>query len=179
MSGERRLPLEQALLGFLMREPMHGYDLHQCIQEELGEIWYVGISNVYGTLKRLEQSGRVESRIVSQEDRPSRKDYHITPAGERSFLDWLRQPVASIRDIRVEFLAKLYFFRALDREGVEDLIAGQEAICRELVERLEERKAQCSPHDLDRLVFDFRRCQTKAVLDWLLGCRKQFVGGKA
>jgi len=173
MDSQRRLPLEQALLGFLMQGPMHGYDLHRRVEDELGQIWYMGISNVYGALKRLEQGGQVESTLSPQASRPPRKVYRITPAGEQSFLDWVRRPVPTMRDMRVEFPAKLYFFRALGLEGVDGLIAAQETICRERVDQLEQNIAQCAPHDFDRLVYDFRRRQIEAILDWLQVCREE------
>ena len=173
MNSKQRLPLEQVFLGFLMQEPMHGYSLHERVEKDLGEIWYMGISNIYGTLKRLEQSGQVEYSLVPQEDRPSRKVYQITPAGEQSFLGWLRQPVPAMREMRVQFPAKLYFFRALGLEGMDDLIAAQEAICREQTERLEQKAARCGPHDINRLVFDFRRRQIEAIIDWLQVCQEE------
>ncbi|HIE37692.1 MAG TPA: PadR family transcriptional regulator [Anaerolineales bacterium] len=178
MGGRQRLPLEQALLGFLIQRPMHGYDLHRRVQEELGEVWYMGLSNVYGTLKRLEEEGRVESALSPQESRPPRKIYRITPTGERSFLEWLHRPVPAIRDMRVEFPAKLYFFRALGLEGVGELISAQEAACRERLERLERKSSRHGPRDFNRLVFDFRCCQIEAILGWLRVCREQFVGGE-
>lgn len=173
MSGRRRLALEQALLGLLMQGPMHGYDLHRRVEDELGLVWYMGISNIYGALKRLEQGGQVESTLSPQASRPPRKVYRITPAGEQSFLDWVRRAVPTMRDMRVEFPAKLYFFRALGLEGVDGLIAAQETICRERVEQLEQNTAQCSPHDFDRLVYDFRRRQIEAILDWLQFCQEE------
>jgi DNA-binding PadR family transcriptional regulator len=173
MSGRRRLALEQALLGLLMQGPMHGYDLHRRVEDDLGLVWYMGISNVYGALKRLEQGGQVESTVSPQEGRPPRKVYRITPAGEQSFLDWVRRPVPTMRDMRVEFPAKLYFFRALGLEGIGELIAAQEAVCREQVEQMERSAAQCDPHDFNRLVYDFRRRQIEAILDWLQVCREE------
>jgi len=175
MDGRRGLPLEQALLGFLMRGPMHGYDLHRRVEDELGVVWYMGISNIYGALKRLEQAGHVESILSPQESRPSRKVYHITPAGEQSFLDWVRQPVLTMRDMRVEFPAKLYFFYVLGLEGIGELITAQEMVCRERVERLERCAAQCGPHDFNRLVYDFRRRQVKAILSWFQVCREEMA----
>ncbi|MEA3375614.1 MAG: PadR family transcriptional regulator [Chloroflexota bacterium] len=175
MSSRRRLPLEEAFLGFVTREPMHGYNLHQRVEDELGVIWYMGMSNIYGALKRLEQAGHVESTLRLQEGRPPRKVYRITPAGRRSFLDWVRRPIPTMRDIRVEFLAKLYFFRALGLEGAEELIVAQEPVCRERVERLEQSAAQCAPHEFNRLVYDFRRRQIEAILDWLQFCREEVV----
>jgi DNA-binding PadR family transcriptional regulator len=169
--------MEQALLGFLMEEPMHGYDLHGRVEEELGRIWYMGMSNVYSALKRLEQSGQLQSTLSPQENRPPRKVYRITPAGQKSFLDWVARPVSTMRDMRVEFPAKLYLFRTLRLEGMEELIAAQEAVCRERVEQLERRAAQCGPHDFDRLVFDFRRLQIEAILEWLRSCREKWGQG--
>jgi len=173
MSNKRRLPLEQVLLGFLIQGPLHGYGLHERVEKELSKIWYMGISNIYGALKQLEQSGQIEYSLVPQEDRPPRKVYRITPTGEQSFMDWLRQPVPAIREMRVEFPAKLYFFRTLGLEGVDDLIAAQETICRERAGELEQKIAQCSPHDINRLVFDFRRRQIEAIIDWLHTCREE------
>lgn len=69
-------------------------------------------------------------------------------------------------------LAKLYFFRALGLGGDEELIAAQEAVCRERVERLERSAAQCDLQDFNRLVFDFRRRHIEAILDRLQVCRE-------
>jgi DNA-binding PadR family transcriptional regulator len=175
MGTRQRLPLGRALLGFLMGESMHGYDLHQRVERELGEIWYMGISNIYGALKRLEKQGLVDSAVRSQGSRPARKVHSITPAGEQSFLDWVRTPVASMRDMRVEFPTKLYFYRSLGLEGAEDLISGQEKLCRQRIESLEHKAARRAPHDFDRLVFDFRRRQIEAIVGWIQVCREQFA----
>ena len=72
MSGRRRLPMEKALLGFLMTGPLHGYDLHRRVEEELGRVWYMGISNIYGALRRLEEAGFVISTVSQQVGRPPR-----------------------------------------------------------------------------------------------------------
>lgn len=176
MSERRRLSMEQVLLGFLMGGAAHGYELHGRVAEDLGRIWTMGVSNIYGALKRLEQAGQVESTLTPQENRPPRKVYRITPAGRSSFLDWIERPVPNIRDMRVEFPAKLYFFHALGLEGARELIVAQEAVCRERIERLERRVARCGPRDFDRLVFDFRRRQIEAILAWLKHCGEEWEG---
>lgn len=172
MSDHKRLPMEQALLGLLMKGPLHGYDLHRRVEAELGWIWTMGLSNVYGALKRLEQAGLAESALSAQESRPPRKVYRLTSAGQQSFLDWVQRPVPTIRDMRVEFPAKLYFYHVLRLEGVNALIEAQQAVCRERVAQLEQRMAQCGPRDFNRLVFDFRRRQIEAILEWLDACRE-------
>lgn len=175
MGSQQRLPLEQALLGLLSQRPMHGYDLHRHAKEELGHIWHMGISNVYGALKQLEKADCVESTLTPQDNRPPRKVYRITRSGRKSFRDWVKQPVPNIRRLRVEFLAKLYFLHALGLKGAEKLITGQEAICRERITQIEQDLAECDPEDFDRLVFDFRCRQIEAILDWLEACRKDLA----
>lgn len=156
-----------------MQGPLHGYDLHRRAEDELGRVWRIGISNLYSALKRLEQEGHVQSTLTPQENHPPRKVYQITPAGQESFLAWVRQPVPTVRAMRVEFLAKLYFLRALGLEGAEALLAAQEEFCRERLARLERSATQCEPQAFDRLVFDFRRRQIEAIVAWLQTCRDE------
>ncbi len=76
----------------------------------------------------------------------TRKVYRITPTGEQGFLDWLRQPIITMRKMRVEF-PTLYFFRTLGLEGVDGLITTRGIFCREPVERLEQKAAIGWLHD--------------------------------
>ncbi|MBN1978471.1 MAG: PadR family transcriptional regulator [Anaerolineae bacterium] len=175
MNAKKRLPLGQALLGLLMQGPLHGYDLHRCAKEELGPIWHMGISNIYGTLKQLEKAGHVESSLSPQDNRPTRKIYRITRAGRKSFRDWVRQPATTIWRLRVEFLAKLYFLHTLGLKGAHELIAAQETICQERIAQLQRSAAERDPQDFDRIVFDFRHRQIEAILSWLEMCREELT----
>jgi DNA-binding PadR family transcriptional regulator len=158
-----------ALLGFLMQGPAHGYALHQRAESELGRIWYMGMSNVYGTLKDLEERGQVESSL-DEESYPPRKVYAITADGRESFQAWVRESVSAIRDMRVEFLAKLYFFHTLNLEGADDLLEAQRVLCQEQLEELEERADGRSNDTFECMVTDFRRRRIQASLDWLRAC---------
>jgi DNA-binding PadR family transcriptional regulator len=172
MSSQSSFSLEQALLGFLMQEPAHGYALYQRAEEELGRIWYMGMSNVYGTLKDLEEAGQVESSR-DETSYPPRTVYRITDKGREGFMAWVREPVPAIRDMRVELLAKLYFFCALDLDGMGILLESQEAYCREKLEELERSSIQGPQGEFGRLVSDFRRHCIQATLDWLRGLEKE------
>ncbi len=171
MRSQSSFPLDKALLGFLMQGPAHGYALHQRAEEELGRIWYMGMSNVYGTLKDLEAAGQVESSL-DEESYPPRKVYAITPAGRKSFSVWLREAVPAVRDMRVEFLAKLYFFRTLNLKGVERLLEAQRAVCRERLEQLERRATDGAEDPFERLVSDFRRRRIETSIAWLRSCER-------
>lgn len=167
--------LEYALLGFQMQGPMHGYDLHRRVRDELGRMWRVGISHTYASLKRLEQAGLLVPSYQTHGNRPPRKVYHITPAGRARFLEWVSRPVPSMRDMRVEFPAKLYFMRCLALPGLDALLAAQEEICRARLERLQQGAARAAVHDVDQLVFEFRCGQIQAALDWLQVCRERWA----
>jgi DNA-binding PadR family transcriptional regulator len=165
MTSQSEFPLDQALLGFLMQGPAHGYALHDRADEELGRIWYMGMSNVYGTLKQLEKDGHVEATL-EDEGYPPRKVYTITPSGRGRFLAWVREPVPAVRDMRVEFLAKLYFFHALELEGLGALLTGQKMACLGRLNELE--KGAVDGGDVfDEAVYAFRRRRIEATLAWL------------
>jgi DNA-binding PadR family transcriptional regulator len=165
MTAQSEFPLDQALLGFLMQGPAHGYLLHDRAEDELGRIWYMGMSNVYGTLKQLEKAGHVESTL-DDEGYPPRKVYSITSAGRSEFYGWVREPVEAIRDMRVEFLAKLYFFRALNLEGLGELVEAQKSICRDRLDQLA-RRAASRQDPFELMVDGFRRRRIEAALEWL------------
>jgi len=178
MARQAILSPQQAVLGLLMRGPMHGYELYQKYATELGQMWHAGRSQVYSILKQLEETGQVAAQTEFQESRPARKVYHLTPDGRQVFLDWVHQPVKDVRDIRVLFLAKLYLMRQLGLEGVDALIEAQKTVCRERMDTLARAAANLSADDFGNLVFEFRRRQLEAVLDWLDHCQQLVPQGE-
>ena len=160
---------EPALLGFLMSGPQHGYELHQQFQAELGRVWQIGLSQLYAQLKQLAEAGQVTVETEAQSNRPARKVYHLTPAGREAFLAWLHQPTPHLRGVRLEFLARLYFYRRLALPGLEELVAEQAALFRHRAAALAQSAAATDDQFL-RLVCDFRRMQLEAVVSWLEHC---------
>lgn len=169
MPREATLPSNLALLGLLMARPQHGYELYQEFNRELGRVWRIGLSQLYAQLKQLEEGGLVTTKVEPQSNRPARKVYRLTSTGRKAFLDWLRQPTPTLNRIRLEFLARVYFFRALDLAGLDELVAAQKAICRERVETLA-RAASETEDSYARLVIEFRKGQLQAVIGWLDRC---------
>jgi PadR family transcriptional regulator AphA len=169
MAREADVTSEPVLLGLLMSQPRHGYELYREFSRDLDRVWRIGLSQLYAQLKQLEANGLVTAQAESQATRPSRKVYHLTPAGREAFLNWVHQPSRHIRDIRLEFLARLYFFRRLALPGLDRLVAAQKAICQAQVEAL----ACANPGTDDafgRLVIEFRQGQLQAIIHWLDRC---------
>ena len=100
-----------ALLGFVRQQPRHGYDIYRQLSQspELRAVWRVKQSRLYALLARLEAAGLLGATAEPQDGRPPRKVFHLTEAGAAAFAAWLTRPVAQPRDIRLEFMLKLYF----------------------------------------------------------------------
>jgi hypothetical protein len=74
--------------------------------------------------------------------------------------------------MRVELLAKLYFFHTLGLEGREAFLDAQEAWCRERLEHLKQHSTQRPQDEFERVVSDFRHHRIQATLDWLRGLER-------
>ena len=170
----RELSPQWVLLGLLIRKPLHGYELHQFFTppSPLGQIWYLGISRLYKLLQNLEEQGYLEVARESQDTRPDKKVYHVTPSGQEAFLQWLQAPVQGVRSIRVEFLGKLYLAQTLGPEMVERLIDTQTESCEELLRTIE---AGMPGEGFEDLVLRFRAGQIEAALKWLGECRRTLL----
>ncbi|HEX9617843.1 MAG TPA: PadR family transcriptional regulator [Anaerolineales bacterium] len=164
---------EYALLGFLARQPDHGYELHQRLSAELGQVWHISQSQVYSILKRLETRGDITGAVQEQEKLPSRLLYRLTPAGRARFEAWLETPTgSSIRAIRVEFITRLYFASQVGPEAANALIDSQVEETRKGLARLQKMFADLpSEQAFNRLGLELRIKQLSSILDWLEECR--------
>jgi len=168
---------EFVLLGSLMDGSKHGYEIRQFMGDALDPTWFVGTSQLYLLLKKLEKSGLLESSLKRQDARPAKRIYRVTTKGRAAFLDWLNQPIQYMRNFRFEFLVKLFFFHHLALAGGERLICSQIKNFEDLQQSLKE-KIETEDDAYHRLVFDFKLSTTKARRKWLLKQAKPFILGK-
>jgi DNA-binding PadR family transcriptional regulator len=167
------LTIEHALLGFLLEEPMHAYEMHQQLHEAdaLGLVWRIKQSQLYALLARLEDVGYLTTVTAPQETRPARKMLHLTPAGRAAFERWRETPVQHGRDLRQEFLAKLYFAQREGHGCVQRLVGAQRALNQRILAMWQGRvDAATLPYA--RLVYEFRCSQVRASSDWLDRCEE-------
>ncbi|MBN2126573.1 MAG: PadR family transcriptional regulator [Deltaproteobacteria bacterium] len=157
---------EYALLGSLMAGPKHGYEIMQFLEEALGDTWRVGTSQLYALLKKLEGKRLLCSTLESQETRPSKRVFSLTPSGKRAFLAWQRRPTRHVRDLRIEFLAKLFFFHRLPIEGAQDLVESQIRVLQGVREKIEKKRSG-ERDSYNNLVIAFKMRTIEAWLDWL------------
>jgi hypothetical protein len=74
-----------------------------------------------------------------------------------------------MRDLRLEFLAKLFFIKELGLTGSDELIKKQADIFQKKLRGITQQEERC--HEaFEHLVLRFRAGQIEAVLSWLRGC---------
>lgn len=165
--------VEHALLGFLREEPLHGYELYQRLEtaDDLSRVWRLKQAHLYALLGKLEAAGLIESEVVPQEGRPPRRVLRLTPDGAAAFDAWVRAPVAHGRDLRIEFLAKLFWAQRLGEDRARELIASQRVACEGWLSGLQHERERAGDEGLyASLVLEFRLTQTVAMLAWLDRC---------
>jgi PadR family transcriptional regulator, regulatory protein AphA len=165
------LTIEHALLGFVLHEPMHAYEMHQQLRQAdaLGMVWRIKQSQLYALLTRLEDVGYLKAVTAHQETRPARKMLHLTDAGRAAFEQWRESSVEHGRDLRQEFLAKLYFANLEGPACVKRLVAAQRAMCRKMLAMMQAR-ADAADDPFARVVYEFRCSQVQASFAWLDRC---------
>ncbi|MCB9456630.1 MAG: PadR family transcriptional regulator [Anaerolineaceae bacterium] len=126
--------LRHALLGILNYHPMNGYEIKQFMDQSTSHFWYAKLSQIYTTLKALEQDGLLVSEVQPQEDRPDRRVYTITAAGQTALRAWLAEPLTQIDQTKEPLLLKLFFSAQLDKEAILAQLHIQRALYQRLLE---------------------------------------------
>lgn len=169
------LTYELALLGLLRQSPRHGYELYQELMrpDGLWAVWRLKQSQLYALLARLEREGYLTVTVQTQATRPPRKVFRLTRAGQAAFRQWVSGPVLSPREIRLDFLLKLYFARREGGAVARQLIEAQRAICQARLEDEQARAEQFQQSQPDSWLFSqFRVEQLKSLLNWLALCEQ-------
>lgn len=176
------LTIEHALLGFLHREPLHGYELYQQLTDPAGLwlVWRIKLSQLYALLTKLEKTGYISATLQPQENRPPRKVFALTERGDAAYHAWVQSPVLHGRMMRQEFLAKLFFALREGQAVARQLITRQRAESRQWLAEYAPRSHDFSDQpNFATLVNQFRSHQIEAVLAWLDQCEEMIAATSA
>jgi DNA-binding PadR family transcriptional regulator len=177
MSDRTLLPGEYAILGLLGERPMHGYEMARYFdRDDLSEVCPIEQSMLYTYLRNVEERKLVTWTEVRVGLRPPRKLYELSAAGAALLDSWLGEPVQRLREVRLEFLLKLYFLHVGDREREQTLLAKQIATCEEYRARLADREMRST--GFARLVAASKRSGAESTLRWLREYARELERGK-
>ncbi len=171
------MSLKHALLGLLTYQPMTGYELKQFFDSTIHHFWNAELSQIYPTLKSLEEQKLVEMHVEAQESRPNRKVYEISEPGRDELRRWLREPMmpAGLRD---PFLVKVFFGTEISAEDMlvqlrrqmeeqQMVLAFDETVLRERIRHAQEHEAYSTRHALYwTLTLEMSMAYRRAYVKW-------------
>ena len=109
--------LRYFILGLLTQQSMSGYDIKRFLK---GLSWLIGSpggGSLYPVLRALREEELVTFDVVPGIDRPPRKIYSITKAGQDSLRAWIEQPIAANAPLK-GFVMRLLLADSHTRAGL-------------------------------------------------------------
>lgn len=161
---------ELAILGLVVEQPRHGYEIEQVIEMRGMRDWTdIGFSSIYYLLKKLEDKGLVAAEQVPAEGRgPARKVYAATEQGHK---EWAQQSLEILHTAvhqPTPFLLGLSALPAFSPSEVQSALQARRAQLRERLDAMLANAArqQPVPPHVDAM---FRYSQTllEAEIGWL------------
>jgi PadR family transcriptional regulator AphA len=160
--------IRHLILGLLTQEPMSGYDIKRFLKSLSWLIDVPSLGSLYPSLHALLRDGLVTVEVVARQDRPPRKIYTITEAGEKVLQAWLSRPAESDVSLK-KFVLRLILAGQLSQVGLlahleqrRARVAAQKTILEQAVEDKDENA------DLGvRLMLDYGLSLATAELAWL------------
>jgi PadR family transcriptional regulator AphA len=164
-------PAEYGILGLLREKPAYGYELqrHFSGKRGLGRVCPVEPGMVYANLKSLSGLELIDG-AWDNSTYPPKAIYKATDLGEATFQRWLVAPVARMREVRLDFLVKLYFAlkedRSLARRLIEGQLAATDDYAAEIAQELRELDDD-DPAGFDAIVLESKASAARITRDWL------------
>jgi DNA-binding PadR family transcriptional regulator len=131
MPTRRRSAVKNAILGFLIDQPMHGYELKRKLSPALPRERQMNDGVLYPLLRRMEAEGLVRKRVERSESGRDRNVFSVTASGRREFERWLRSSDDEADEATYDFLVghpfltKCLFFARLGSDEVKEKLRDQ------------------------------------------------------
>jgi DNA-binding PadR family transcriptional regulator len=172
-------PPEYAVLGLVSKKPAYGYELQRLLsgRHGLGLVCPVEPASVYAILKSLSGLELINGQWDNSAY-PHKAIYTTTDNGDLEFQRWLTQPVARIRQIRQDFMVKLYFLLEDNPRMAHDLIEAQVEACNDYEGSLEAEFAAAAPGSFDALALSSKLSAANLTAVWLRDCLRILDRGK-
>ncbi len=169
------------VLGLLIEQPSHGYELSQRYDERFGSFAAQSVPRVYAALDRLRDNELIEP-VVLDTSKPvpkqhlMRRSYRVTALGAQSYRAWVAERLREDPQ-RPQLLARIASAGTLGLDGVLDVIERFEQACLEGLRSLppdseELELGACSPAELAKaLIVDQQRRELNAQREWAAHAR--------
>jgi DNA-binding PadR family transcriptional regulator len=178
LQGYKLRIVQEVLLALLAKEPAHGYQLQAQLVLALGPLGgALNPGHVYVTLSRVEKASLVRAEHVGQADRPDRKVYELTAAGQARVREWLSD-TSWPKPAPAEFHLKLV---AAAAAGLADPVGLVDQQRGELLRGLREAQRAAlaePPGSVAGLLLEGVVLRLQADLRWLEECARYWSAAK-
>lgn len=112
------MEIDLVLLGLIKQnKSITGYELNSNIKDSNRYFLSVSLAYIYPTLKKLHQRGLVTYTSIPMTNRPDKKEYQITPEGDKVLAEWLKVPIEPDMYFS-SFLLKMQFAPLMDKATI-------------------------------------------------------------
>ena len=155
---------ELLLLGLLKKEEMHGYQLHEFIDNYMQTCVDLKKSTAYYLLDKMTKDRYVTRTEEREGNRPMCRVYHLTASGEARYLALLRQNLSAYLPARFPGDTAFPFLDALPPEEAADLLSQRRAAMALSLAKVE----QAPLHEGSlQLMLEHHRVHLQSELAWL------------
>ena len=154
------------LLGILRQQEMHGYQLNEFIDANLSLCTDLKKPTAYFLLDKMAAEGWITAEQEQEGNRPPRRVYRLTPAGEQAYEQLLRENLSEYQSAVFPGDMGLAF---LDSMKPEDALALLQKQRDELAARLTQFENIPDHGGSLNLIFEHQIHHLKAELAWLDG----------
>ncbi|MCH7718729.1 MAG: PadR family transcriptional regulator [Chloroflexi bacterium] len=163
------MSLRFVLLSLLSKEPDTGYGLGRTLHSQLNHLWDARLQQIYSELGKLETQGMVEAESIALQNRPAKKIYSLTAAGNNALDHWLAEPPAPAPS-KNDFLVRLYCLERIPNDVIIRRLEEQRDFygnkARELRDKLEETR-RADPNALGHLLtLDAALAHAEMLASW-------------
>jgi DNA-binding PadR family transcriptional regulator len=153
-----------AVLGLLIEQPRHGYDLKRLVDRYFAPDHPVAFAQIYATLERLERRGRVRVAGVERAEGPDRRRYAITDDGIDELERWLTEPLEPEPHLQAALFTKVVLAILTGRPVDRIVDAERRAHLERMRELTSMRRSSTLPV---ALLADYALFHLEADLRWL------------
>jgi DNA-binding PadR family transcriptional regulator len=168
---------ELLLLGLLLRQDMHGYELNHFLEHRLDSLFALNRSTAYYLLGRLAQRGLVDAELERHGRRPERRVFRLTEEGQDAFQGALREHLAGYSPGGYPDEVGLLFLEMLPRDEQRQLLQEKLKVVGEQRQRAQERRDIHSGSPV-RWMLSHRLAQLETEERWLSDLIAELAGSE-
>ncbi|WP_043728581.1 PadR family transcriptional regulator [Kutzneria sp. 744] len=179
MGRRSRNTLALAVLGLLMEQPSHPYEMAQRLRERNKETSFkVTTGSLYDVVEGLERDGWIRAvEIVRDGNRPERTVYEYTELGLAEFQKWIDELIRVPVNEYPKFIAAVSYVGVLGVEGAVAALTERADRLEESVRQTDDQLKGITLRRLFMIEVEYAQAMRRAEVEWLRQAAAEMTAG--